>query len=87
VAIVISLFAIRPQRILGGAPDIAEDIVLIKQKEQMHYPAYLLGVAEVTNNAAVALHFSASIKKRTTSFAALFLAFSLISTYILVAYA
>lgn len=34
VAILISLFAVRPQRILGGSPDITEDIIFMKQQKR-----------------------------------------------------
>ena len=85
--ILISLFTIRPQKVSGGTPDISEDIILLRSSKYLSISSYLLDVADVTSRAGSRLHGLAAIKKKTTIFAASFLAFSLLITYILLAYA
>lgn len=87
ITIILCLYTIRPQRIQGGTPDITDDIQILRSKQQLILSGYLLDVAELTNNASIALQKAGSHKKRTTIVAASFLAFSLVSTYSLVAYA
>jgi len=87
VSIVVSLYSIRPQKVVGGALDIADDIDALNKKELLTLTSYLLDVAELTNKAATSLHVLARAKKRTTIVAASLLAFSLIMTYTLFAYA
>src|SRR3989338_4890572 len=82
-----SLYAVRPQRVHGGALNVASDVSSIKEQKNLLFAPYLLEVAELTNNAATTLHAFAISKQRVTTISALFLAFSLIGAYILYAYA
>lgn len=87
LSIITSLLAVRPERVKGGALDVEEDVSALRNNEKISTEQYLLDVAVLTNDAARSLQLHANAKKKGTIIAALFLAFSLIVTYILVSYA
>lgn len=86
-SVIVSIAAVRPERIQGGALDVAEDVVAFRQGQTPSLECYLADVAELTNGAAESLQHYANRKKKWTIVAALFLALSLVSAYILAAYA
>lgn len=87
LSIIFSLIAIQPKRVKGGVLDIADDVDAIHQQKKLLLHNYLLETAALTNSAAESLQMHANNKKKWTIVAALFLALSLITTYILYAYA
>lgn len=82
-----SLIAVQPKRLKAGALDIVDDVTVLREGKSLDINAYLLDVAELTNNAAEDLHLTAAEKKKSTIISAVLLALSLLSTYILYGYA
>jgi len=87
-SIIFAIWSIRPHRLRGGgALDIGDDVVALKHNQTLKIKQYLLDTAEFTNISANALQSYANNKRKWTIIAAVFLAFSLLITYILAAYA
>jgi hypothetical protein len=84
----VALCNISPKPLKGATLLIDEDVYALRRGEDAGpFADYLLSVADLTEAAATVIHKRASVKKRWMTMSAIFLAFSLISTYILYAYA
>ncbi len=82
-SIICSLLAIYPRKLIGGVLAVDEDIAALQRGETLYIHAYMIDTARLTDNAAQKAGELVGIKKRWTIFAALFLASSVVCTYII----
>jgi len=87
LSILSSLIALRPRKLKGGAIVIDEDVQALRSGQSLQLHSYLLDLADLTERAASSANIFSRDKKRWTIYSAILLAISLISTYILYAYA
>lgn len=87
ISILTSLMALQPRIVKGGVLTIDDDVEAVKHGHILNFHAYLLDVAEFTDQAGQHAAIVAKEKKRLTIFAAIFLAIALLVTYALIAYA
>ncbi len=87
ISILLSLLAIRPRTLRGGTLTIDEDVKAMQEGKNISLRDHLLMTADLLDRANRALGPLRRKKSFVTLFAAIFLAISLLSTYILYAYA
>ncbi len=87
LSIIFSLLAIAPRRLFGGSILLEDDIEHLRKGQSIDQTSFFLETVTVIEGAATALTKRAREKKRLTMISAVFLATSLIITYILIAYA
>jgi hypothetical protein len=82
-----SLLNVSPKPLKGATILIDEDVEHLKRGGTFAEREYLLAIAELTERAATIISRRVHTKKHWTTLSASFLAISLLSTYILLAYA